>query len=131
MVSCYSTWNVEKWGLQQAQSIYNTIIWLIYEDFIILVSTQKVGRFFCGYIQMIIFEVSWLISKVYNYKKHILNWHVLKCNRQITTPRDPASKEGSEIKCLGDFTYNILSCWVIKHWNLLKAMKIPLLVSFI
>ena len=44
MVSCYSTWNVENWGLQQAQSIYNTITWLIYEDFIIFVSTQKVGK---------------------------------------------------------------------------------------
>lgn len=104
MVSCYSTWNVEKWGLQQAQSIYNTITWLIYEDFIIFVSTQNVGRVFL-WLYMIILEISFLISKVYNYKKHILNWHVLKCNTQITTPRDPASKEGSEIKCLGNFTY--------------------------
>ena len=93
MFSCYSKWHIEEWGLQQAKSIYSTTTWNISEDFIFFVSTQQVGRYFCSYIQIIIFEISWLTSKDCNCIKHILKWHVLKCVRQITTPGDSPEKK--------------------------------------
>lgn len=127
MCSGYSTWHLENWRFQQARSMCNTTTFFISEDLIDFVEytyTTSWNILFAGYIQMIIFEILLLISKVCNYVKYILKWHFLKYFRQITNPRNSTNKEGSKIKCLENFAYNILPG---RTWSLLKALKILLL----